>query len=126
MAVKVVDTSAIAALLFGEPDAEIISERLGDSRLVAPALLEFELGNVCLLKCRRHPDQQEMLKKAFRLRNRLGVEEITVDHDAALELAAKTGLTAYDASYLWIARQLQAELVTLDRQLAAAEAASRS
>jgi hypothetical protein len=46
MAVKVVDASAIAALLFGEPDAENISERLADGRLVAPALLGFELANV--------------------------------------------------------------------------------
>ncbi len=61
---------------------------------------------------------------AFRLRKRLGVEEIAVDHDGALELAAATGLTAYDASYLWLARQLGAELVTLDRQLARAAAAS--
>jgi predicted nucleic acid-binding protein len=122
MAVKVVDASAIAALLFGEPDAENISERLADARLVAPALLGFELANVCLLKCRRHPDQQKALKTAFRLRDRFGIDEVAVDHSAALDLAAETGLTAYDASYLWVARQLQAELITLDRQLATAEA----
>jgi predicted nucleic acid-binding protein len=31
-----------------------------------------------------------------------------------------TGLSAYDASYLWLARDLDVELVTLDRQLAKA------
>jgi hypothetical protein len=30
-------------------------------------------------------------------------------------------LTAYDASYLWLARMLGGELVTLDRKLAAAK-----
>jgi predicted nucleic acid-binding protein len=40
-----------------------------------------------------------------------------IDHDGALDLAARTGLTAYDASHLWLARQLGAELVTLDRRL---------
>ncbi len=39
-----------------------------------------------------------------------------------LDLATETGLTAYDASYLWLARQLGAELVTLDQQLARAAA----
>jgi predicted nucleic acid-binding protein len=39
-------------------------------------------------------------------------------------LAVMTGLSAYDASYLWLARRLGAELVTLDKQLAKAEAAS--
>jgi predicted nucleic acid-binding protein len=78
---------------------------------------------MCLLKCRRHPDQQKALKTAFRLRDRLGIDEVADDHSAALDLAAETGLTAYDASYLWVARQLQAELITLNRQPATAEAA---
>src|SRR6185437_14102654 len=118
MAVKVVDASAIAALLFGEPEADTVAERLAEGRLVAPSLLEFELANVCLLKSRQHPG----LMAAFRLRARLGVEEIAVDHGGVVGLAAATGLTAYDASYLWLARELGAELVTLDRKLARAAA----
>jgi predicted nucleic acid-binding protein len=120
MAVKVIDVSALAALLFGEPEAEAVAERLGDARLVAPSLLGFELANVCLIKRRQHPEQEPALTRAFRLRGRLGVEEVAVDHEGAIELAVETGLTAYDASYLWLSRQLGAELVTLDRHLAAA------
>jgi len=116
-AVKVVDASALAALLFGEPDAEAIAGRLVSGRLVAPGLLAFELANVCLVKCRRYPDQREGLLAAFRLRGRLGVEEVAVDHAGALDLALMTRLTLYDASYLWLARQLGAELVTLDKDL---------
>jgi predicted nucleic acid-binding protein len=126
MRVKVVDASAIAALLFGEPDAEAVARQLGDARLVAPALLRFELANVCLIKSRQHPDQQPVLTAAFRLRSRLEVEEVAVDHDETLELAATTGLTTHDASYLWLARKLGAELVTLDKQLTRAAAASPS
>ena len=123
MAVKVVDASALAALLFGEPEAEAVAGRLSDAHLVAPGLLAFELANVCLMKARRHPEQQPALMAAFRLRDRLGMQEIAVDHDRALELAAATGLTAYDASYLWLSQHLSAELVTLDHQLAEASAA---
>jgi predicted nucleic acid-binding protein len=125
MPVKVVDASALAALLFGEPEAEAVAGRLGDARLVAPALLGFELANVCLIKSRRHPEKRIALMAAFRLRNQFGVEEVAVDHDGALELAAATGLTAYDASYLWLTQQLGADLVTLDQQLARADASSR-
>lgn len=124
MPVKVVDASALAALLFGEPEADAVAGQLAGARLVAPALLGFELANVCLIKTRRHPQQASELTAAFHLRSRLPIEEISVDHDGALELAATTGLTAYDASYLWLARQLGAELVTLDKQLAKAEAAA--
>jgi len=118
--VKVVDASAFAALLFAEPEAEAIAERLEGARLAAPALLDFELANVCLTKIRRQPGQREALRAAFRLAHRLKVETVAVDHAAALDLAEATGLTAYDASYLWLARALEAELVTLDRKLAAA------
>ena len=124
--VKVVDASALGALLFGEPEAEAVAGRLVDARLVAPPLLGFELTNVCLKKSRRHPEQRSSLTAAFRLRTRLAVEEIDVDHDSALELATATGLTAYDASYLWLTRQFGAELVTLDRQLAEAAESYRS
>lgn len=116
-ATKIVDASALAALLFGEPEAEAVADRLDGARLVAPNLLAFELANVCLVKCRRHPHQREALLTALKLRGRLGVEEIAVDHDAVVELALVTGLTAYDASYLWLARQFGADLVTLDKAL---------
>ena len=120
MPVKVVDASAIAALLFGEPEAESVANRLGEARLFAPALLGFELVNVCLIKSRRHPAQRPALATAFRLRDRLAIEHVAVDHDSAFELAVAKGLTAYDASYLWLAQHLGAELVTLDRQLVTA------
>jgi predicted nucleic acid-binding protein len=56
----------------------------------------------------------------------LAVEEIAVDYDGVLALAATTGLTAYDASYLWLAERLGATLITLDRQLAKAFEASQT
>ena len=124
MTVKVVDASALAALLFGEPEGEAVAGRLGDAHLVAPALLGFELANVCLIKTRRHPAQGPALAAAFALRHRLEVEEMAIDHDDVIDLAARTGLTAYDASYLWLARQLGTDLVTLDRQLERAATAN--
>ena len=88
--------------------------------MAAPTLLDFELANVCLTKIRRQPGQREALNAAFRLRHRLQVDMMAIDHDHVLELAEATGLTAYDASYLWLARSLGGELVTLDLKLAAA------
>lgn len=120
--IKVVDASALAALLFAEPEAEAIAERLTGARLAAPSLLDYELANVCLTKIRRQPRQREALRAAFRLARRLSIATVAVDHAATLDLAEATGLTAYDASYLWLARALGGELVTLDRKLAAASA----
>jgi predicted nucleic acid-binding protein len=117
---KVVDASALAALVFSEPEADSVAGRLEGVRLVPPSLLGYELANVCLVKMRRSPGQREALRTAYGLAQRLRIETFAVDHADVLELAEATGLTAYDASYLWVARRLGAELVTLDRELAAA------
>jgi predicted nucleic acid-binding protein len=93
---------------------------LGDSRLAAPALLDLELVNVCRTKIRRNPAEKDSIRASLRAVRSLAVETIEINHIEALDLALATGLTAYDASYLWLARTLGAELITLDRKLAAA------
>jgi predicted nucleic acid-binding protein len=124
MATKVVDASALGALLFGEPDDAAVAARLDDGALIAPALLHFEVANVCLKKMRRHPDRRDALQVAFGMLKRMEIGIVDVDHGEVLGLAERIGLTAYDASYLWLARRTGSELVTLDRQLDAAAARS--
>jgi len=119
---KVVDASALAAVVFNEPTIMAVANGFD---LVAPRLLAFELANVCLVKLRRSPAQRDALPAAYRLRHRLPFETMDVDHAAVLDLAPRTGLTAYDASYLLLARSLSVELVTLDRRLAVAAATFR-
>jgi predicted nucleic acid-binding protein len=126
MAVKVVDASAIAAFLFDEPQSEAVKNRLFDASLAAPALRHFELANVCWKMSLRHPAKRGAILAAFARRGRLGVREAPVDQDGAVQLALATGLTTHDASYLWLARHLGAELITLDRRLAAASVGVRT
>ena len=118
--VKVIDASALAALVFSEPEAGDVVNRLEGARLAAPSLLDFELANVCLTKMRREPGKRDTVRAAFRLGRGMKVKTVAVDHAADDELCRTTCLAAYDASYLWLARELKAELVTLDRNLAAA------
>ena len=120
MPIRVVDASAIAAILFQEPEAAAIVRQLDGYELVAPALLDFELSNVCLTKLRRHPDRRDALLAGFRWRARLAIEIRNVDHESVLSLAVQTRLSSYDASYMFLARHLGAVLVTLDRRLAQA------
>ena len=117
---KIVDASAIVALLFGEAQADQVADRLAGTDLIAPALLDFELANVCLTKMRRDPQRRGAYLAAYSGRAALRIDICEVDQDRALELAEHTGLSAYDASYLWLAQTLGVELVTLDRKLAAA------
>lgn len=117
MAVEVLDTSATAALLFGEPDADEVARRATGRDLVAPSLLRYELASVCLKKCARYPDLREALLDALRLYPRLEVREVQVPADGLVLLAEASGLTAYDTAYLWLARHLAAPVLTLDRRL---------
>jgi len=117
--VKVVDASAYAAMVFGEPAAAEVAARLAGARLVAPQLIEFELANVCFVKAKRSPEQQADVLAAFRNRDLIKIERLLVDYDGVLAIALSSSLSAYDASYLWLARFMDAELVTLDRRLAA-------
>lgn len=120
MPARVIDASALAAVLFGEPDAEDVVEELRGCTLAAPTLLPFEIASVCLKKLRRHPTQRADLLVAFAMMARMGIAEATVDFREVLLLAERSRLTVYDAAYLWLAREIDADLVTLDKRLAAA------
>jgi predicted nucleic acid-binding protein len=120
MPVRIVDASAIVALLFGEAESRHVQALLTGHRLAAPTLFGYELGNVCRIKCRRQPEQSAAFLAAYERRHGLAIEEHPVDQDHVLALAAATGLTHYDASYLWLSRQLAAPLITLDKALLAA------
>jgi predicted nucleic acid-binding protein len=85
---------------------------------VAPALLPFEVASVCLKKIKRHPEMRGRLLEAYALRTHAGIDEVEVTLDQVIGLAEQNDLTCYDASYLWLALQLEAELVTLDEKLA--------
>jgi predicted nucleic acid-binding protein len=120
MDVEVVDASALAALLFGEPDADLVAERLGDAALFSPSLVRYELASVYLKKVRRYPDQQAGLVSALELYPRLGVVEAEVPAAELAHVAERAGVTAYDAAYLWVAEHVGAPLLTLDQELARA------
>jgi len=117
MNIKVVDASAIAALLFNEPQATDIANQLDQVSLMAPTLLWFEMASICLKKLTAHPDKRESLMKVFTLLDQFKIEAMEIDYPAVVKLAEKMGITTYDASYLWLASTHCVELVTLDKKL---------
>ena len=122
---KVADASAVVALLFDESTREEVIPRLRGASLHAPSLIGFEVANACLKKMRAHPAERQTLFDAFSFFDELAISQETVDLDEVIALAEQTKLSIYDASYLWLARALGAELVTLDDKLARADEALR-
>jgi predicted nucleic acid-binding protein len=125
MATTVIDASAVCAVLFNEPESDHIAGQLEGASLAAPALLLFEVVNSCIKKIRSHPEQRAKIIGGFNRLEDLQIETIKVDHADLLLLAEETGLTGYDASYLWLALDLDAQLLTLDHELATAHALLR-
>jgi len=118
----VVDASVLASVAFGEPQAEHWLRALEGAVLHAPSLLRYELANTARKKCRAYPERARDIITALSLT--LDPRRGIVFHDPnpmdLVLLANATGLSSYDASYLWLAGFLGADLLTADRELAAA------
>ena len=113
----VVDCSVVAGLVFREPWYDAASQLMNGQTPHAPHVLIYEIGSVALKKHRRGeahalPGFEEALG--------LDVELHGVDMAHAFALAQRYQLTAYDASYLWLAAELKCPLATFDETLAQA------
>ena len=120
----VVDASALAAVVFQEPKGEAIRDYLNGALVFAPPLLRFEMANVAWKKVRQQPTKgAEILGALAAVDRRSNISWQDVQPIDVVLMARASGLSVYDASYLWLAGSLGAELVTLDARLAAASAA---
>ena len=115
----VVDASALAAVVFSEPEGLEVLVALGDDSLSAPVILPLELTNVARTKARQRPVEAAVIRENLKAGLSRPIAIIEVNFDAVFQLALDTGLTTYDASYLWLSRHIGAPLVTLDKKLAA-------
>lgn len=118
--ILVTDASAMAALLFDEPEAGIIAEILETGMLTAPSLLPYEIASVTRKKIMRRPEHMNGILAASALLDRMRIEMVRVPHIETARLALRTGLSVYDASYLWLTMELDATLVALDSRLSGA------
>ena len=119
---RVVDASVVAALAFQEPNAGRAISLIEGFDLVAPTLLPYELASVASKKARRYPSQRDAIVRGLQAALDLGVRLADIDHIATLELSLDTGLSTYDASYVYLARRLELPLVTFDTRLRRASA----
>jgi len=94
----------------------------GEIRIVVPSLLGFEVLNGLLIASRRGHLEIATALQAYRGFQALGLEVISMEADGPeiLRIAAQTGLTAYDAAYIALARREKADLLTNDTRLSQA------
>ena len=115
----VADCNLIAYLLLaGLRTRTAESVFLRDPMWAAPLLWRSELRNVLATQMRvNHLPLAEALLKMTEAETVIGSLEFPVSSDEVLEECARSGVSAYDAEYLVVARKLQVPLLTLDQRL---------
>jgi predicted nucleic acid-binding protein len=120
----VIDASAFLRSCWGHEDASSWMARVesGDVSARAPDLIYVEVANVLLLHVRRgFIDSDAALGLSDLLRSLpIRVASLRDTATPALRVASERGLSAYDASYVVVAEQAEAPLLTADRRLARA------
>ena len=114
----VVDCSVLAGFLFQEPWKEQAEAQMAGRSLQAPYLLSQEICSVALKKYRK--GAQQAAHEGLAQWQDLVVELHNIHLASTFALAQHYQLTAYDASYLWLAAELRCPLATFDEQLAQA------
>ena len=125
----VVDCNVLVHLLFDGDETPRARALLGqDADWHSEALLMIEFTNVLATAMRVH--KLSMTQATIAVNQARGVMDNglhSVDHHETLALAAKYRVSAYDARYLVVARDLETRLVTEDVRLRkAAPALTRS
>lgn len=116
----VVDATVLVDFLAGQTDLQARAAKLmrEDSDWMSVGLWRYEVGNV-LMKMVRFGGA-DPLEMRYNLENSamMLVETVDVLNVAEVwDIVCDTGLTYYDASYVWLARSRNLELRTRDKQV---------
>jgi len=117
----VLDASIAAAWFLPDEKndaADALMDELKSTIVFVPSLFWFEIRNLFLMAERRERLVIEEVSLLMKQLRRFPLRDFdTVNDDTVFDLARRNGLSAYDASYLALARQMQLPLATADRKL---------
>src|SRR5665213_1639740 len=113
----VLDASAFGALIFREPEAGEIELKVEGALCFAPSLIDYEMGSIFMKKLEIYQKERKTLHDCFDLYHQFPFDRLEIAIEPVAELARKARLSFYDASYLWLAQELGAALITLDKKL---------
>jgi predicted nucleic acid-binding protein len=116
----VIDTSALIAVIVGEPERERIIELTKGNTLIGPGSIPWEIGNAFSAMFKQKRLTLAEAEKGLSIFNDIPVRYIDPDFLKALELSEQTNIYAYDAYFLDCAIRHKAPLMTLDQKLMAA------
>ena len=113
----VVDTSALIAVILGEPERDRIVELTVGHTLVGPGSIPWEVGNAFSAMLRRNRLTLEACREALEIFSLIPIRLFSAPLSRVLELVDRTGMYAYDVYFLECSLRHNAPLLTLDRSL---------
>jgi len=111
----VADTNTFLAVALDEPEKSQIVQVTTGHELVAPEVLPFEIGNALTAMLKRGVISAAEVPAAWDAVQAIPVDLRGLHVPAALTLAVRFGIYAYDAYFLECALNLRLPLLTLDR-----------
>ena len=113
----VIDTSALIAVIVGEPERKKIIEITKGNTLIGPGSIPWEIGNAFSAMFKRNRLKIEEAQKGLTIFNGIPLRYIEPDFVKVLKLSKQTNMYAYDAYFLDCAIRHKAPLLTLDKKL---------
>jgi predicted nucleic acid-binding protein len=113
----VVDASVLIAVLTGEATRDRLIARTQGTELLAPGSVHWEVGNAFSALLKRRRLKLPEVQAALTAYAQIPIRFVDIELAAALELADRFGLYAYDAYLMACARRQRAPLLTLDARL---------
>ncbi|MBA3584523.1 MAG: type II toxin-antitoxin system VapC family toxin [Gemmatimonadetes bacterium] len=113
----IVDTSVVIAVVTNEPHKTDLVRHTRNVGLLAPASLPWEVGNAFSAMLRRERITQDEALRALAEYRRIPIQLVDVSLEAALKLAGRFGVYAYDAYMIACAFDHRCPLITLDAKL---------
>lgn len=113
----VIDTSAVIAVMSEQPEKVEMIQLTRGATLVAPASLNWEIGNALSAMFKRKAIGFTQAIRAMKAYRGIPIRLVDIDLEQALELSQQLNIYAYDAYMLACAINQRASILTLDRAL---------
>jgi predicted nucleic acid-binding protein len=115
----VADASAFLSVVLDETDREMVIHLTAGKSLVSPEILPYEIGNALIAMQKKGRLNNSEVLRAFDLSQRIPVSLTPVKIHAALEIASRFNIYAYDAYYLQCCLENKRPLISLDDRMCA-------
>jgi len=113
----VIDTSALVAVIVGEPERNRIVEFTTGNTLIGPGSIPWEIGNAFSAMFKQNRLTLDEAKKGLVIFDSIPLRYSKTDFVNALKISKQANMYAYDAYFLDCAIRYKAPLLTLDRKL---------